>query len=135
MRTTIGAALISEEWLIVFFSLASTSHAGGKFQQSRFAELAVVDGSGDAAVAQHDGAVADLHDLFRIRRDQQDRAARIGEFGPYALDLGAGADIDAARRIDQQQDRGRQPPASAPPAPSADCRRSACRRQRRYRPP
>ena len=28
----------------------------------------------------------------------------IGQFGPYALDLGAGADVDPARRIDQQQD-------------------------------
>ena len=73
---------------------------------SRRASLSsiAVDGAGDAAVAQHHGAVADLDDLLGIGRNQQDGAAGVGEFGPDALDLGARADIDAARRIDQQQD-------------------------------
>ena len=48
-----------------------------------------------------------------------------------AVDVLLGADVDAARGVVQEQDVGIDAAASAPAAPSADCRRSACSPARR----
>ena len=46
----------------------------------RFAEFVAVEVAGDAAAAQHDGAVADLDQFLGIGGDEKDGAALLGEF-------------------------------------------------------
>ena len=101
---TTGAAPLSENRLIVCVSFAACQTPAASLSRRASLRSPPSTVAGDAAAAQHERAVADFDDLLGIRRDQQDRAARIGQFGPDALDLGARADIDAARRVDQQQD-------------------------------
>ena len=51
----------------------------------------------------------------------------VGKIVDQAVDFRLGADVDAARRLVQDQHLGLARPASAPARPSADCRRRACR--------
>ena len=65
----------------------------------------------DAAVAQHDDAVAEAQHLLELGRDEEHRHAVLGEVDDELLDLGLGADVDAARRLveDEQPGRGGEP--------------------------
>ncbi len=57
--------------------------------------------------ARHDGdPVADSEQLGQVGADNQDRLARGGLFADQAIDLGLGADVDAAGRLVQEQDVG-----------------------------
>src|SRR5262249_9824450 len=58
------------------------------------------------AVAQHEHAVRALDDLFELRGDHQHAEALVGEFLDQHLDLGLGADIDAARRLVEDEQLG-----------------------------
>ena len=49
-----------------------------------------------AAVAQHDDPVAEAQHLLEFGGDEHDRHAVGGEVGDELLDLGLGADVDAA---------------------------------------
>ena len=60
--------------------------------------------AGDAALAHDEDAVAHVEDLRQLRRDHQDRHAVGGELVHQAVDLGFGADVDAARRLVHDQD-------------------------------
>ena len=91
----------------------------------RRARLGVRQIGDRAAVAQHEDAVGAFDDLLELGGDHQHAEALVGELADQRLDLGLGADVDAAGRLveDQQlRDRCR---ASAPAAPSAGCRRTA----------
>ena len=57
----------------------------------------------DGAIAQDDDPVGALDDLLELGRDQHDRQPRLGQLADQALDLGLGADVDAAGRIVEQQ--------------------------------
>ncbi len=72
-------------------------------------------------------AVRHLHDLLVVGGDDEDADPVGGERPDRAVDLGAGADVDAARRLDQDEDSraGLEPSARA--APSAGCRPRASR--------
>ena len=81
---------------------------------------------GDDAAAVHDQhAVAHAEHLRQLAGDHQDGEALAGEPAHQGVDLGLGADVDAARRLVHDEDArlGREPLARAPP--SAGCRRRA----------
>ena len=59
-----------------------------------------------AAVAHDDDAVADVDQFLGVGRGEQDGLPAGREVGPDALDLAPRADIDAARRVDQDEDAG-----------------------------
>src|SRR5690554_2805757 len=56
-----------------------------------------------SSILQNHDAVADTHDLLKIRRDEHDRHTLIGEFGYSALNLDLGRDIDTLRRLIENQ--------------------------------
>ena len=60
--------------------------------------------AGDAAFAHHHDAVAHAQDLRQLRGDHHDRLALVGERAQQLVDLGLGADVDAARRLVEEQD-------------------------------
>src|SRR4051794_24134811 len=53
----------------------------------------------DLPCAHHDDAVADADDLGQVGRDDENRGARLREIVDDRIDLGLGADVDAARRL------------------------------------
>ena len=53
--------------------------------------------------AHDDDAVADADDLRQVGRDDEDRDAAVGEIVDDRIDLRLGADIDAARRLVEDQ--------------------------------
>src|ERR1700681_77129 len=78
-------------------------------------------GSGRAAVAkaprsslvQHQHAVREAEELGKLRRDEDDAQAPGHEAADQVVDLARGADVDAARRLVEQQDaRPAQQPAA-----------------------
>ena len=86
------------------------------------------------AVADDQDAVGERQHFGEIGRDDDDRLAGRAPAVEPAVDVGAGRDIDAARRLDQDEDRPRRRDASAPASPSADCRRRGCGSAPRARP-
>ena len=80
---------------------------------------------GDAAAAQNQHAVAEMRQLLGVGGVEQDGFALGGEAHHELVDLVLGGDIDAARHVVEQQDAAIRPAASARPAPSAGCRRTA----------
>ena len=58
---------------------------------------------GDAAVAQDQHAVGDMDELRQVAGIEQDRVALGGEVAHQLEDLALGADVDAARRIVEQE--------------------------------
>ena len=63
-------------------------------------------------VAQHDDPVAGAQDLLELGRDEHARLAVLGQREDEPLDLGLGADVDAARGLVEDQDlRVRRQPA------------------------
>ena len=62
--------------------------------------------AGDTALEEHDHAIGHAEHLGQLARDHEDRDALVGEIGEQAVHLGLGADVDAARRlVDDQQRR------------------------------
>ena len=59
---------------------------------------------GDPAVAHHQHAVGDMDELGQVARVEQDRIALGGEVAHQLEDLALGADVDAARRVVEQED-------------------------------
>ena len=57
----------------------------------------------DGAVAQDQHPVGALDDLLQLGGDQQDAEALRGQFVDQGLDLGLGADVDAAGRLVEDQ--------------------------------
>ena len=62
--------------------------------------------SNDAAQASDQDAIGDGKDLRQIGRDDHDGLAFVGEAADLGMDLGDGADIDAAGRLVEDDDRG-----------------------------
>jgi hypothetical protein len=62
--------------------------------------------SGDASVAQYGDAVADARDLIEFGRDEQHGHPVGGQIADQLLDLGLGADIDAAGGLVEDEQRG-----------------------------
>ena len=55
------------------------------------------------ALAHHENAIADAHHLRQIGGDDADRQTLFGKIVEDRVDLALGADIDAARRLVDQQ--------------------------------
>ena len=76
-----------------------------------------------AALAHHHDPVAHRQHLGQVGRDEDDGDAGAGELADQLMDIGLGADIDAAGRLVEDA----APPASCPAtwraSPSAGCRR------------
>ena len=60
----------------------------------------------DPALAHHEDPVAHPQDLGQLRRDHHDRLALGGQIVEQSVDLGLRPDIDAARRLVEDQDVG-----------------------------
>src|SRR5881296_720749 len=60
--------------------------------------------AGDAALAHHEDAVAQAQHLGQLRRDHDDGLALRGQRVEQLVDLGLGADVDAARRLVEEKD-------------------------------
>ena len=58
----------------------------------------------DRAVVEHQHAVAAADQLVIVGRVEEDRRAVVGELAQQLVDLLLGADVDAARRIVEQDD-------------------------------
>ena len=58
----------------------------------------------DGAVIKHEHAVAAADQLVIVGRVEQDRRAVVGELAQQLIELLLGADIDAARRVVEQDD-------------------------------
>ena len=87
--------------------------------------------------AQHENSRRQTQQLGQLARDQQHRGAPRRQIADQRMDLRLGADVDAARRLVEDQNLRAWPPATAPARPSAGfrptarpraCRCSACAR-------
>ena len=80
----------------------------------------------EAPAVEHEGAGTERGELVEVGRDQHDRAAGRGRAASSAVHVRGRGDVEAARRIDGDQDAGRRrAPGRSPDA--ADCRRRARR--------
>ena len=78
-----------------------------------FAQLSRSRLAGDPPLAHHQHAVGEPQDLGQLGGDHDDGAALGGQLLDQGVDLGLGADVDAARRLVEQQDlRTRGDPAA-----------------------
>ena len=66
--------------------------------------VGAVDGGDEAAGVHDEDAVAHAEDLRQLGGDHQDRHALLGEAAHQRVDLGLGADVDAAGRLVHDQD-------------------------------
>ena len=80
--------------------------------------------AGDLALVHDHDPVAHAQHLRHLGRDHQHGDALAGQLGDQPMDLGLGADVDAARRLVQDQDAAAWSAASGRSAPSAGCRRT-----------
>ncbi len=69
--------------------------------------VGAIDGGGQPATMHHQHAVAHAEDFGQLARDHQDGHAFAGEPGHQCVDLGLGANIDAARRLVHDEDARR----------------------------
>src|SRR5215216_2871206 len=63
----------------------------------------------DAAVVDDEQAVGERGDLFQLGRDEEDGAALVAQLDQLAVDELDGADVDAARRLRDEQELRPQP--------------------------
>ena len=77
--------------------------------------------------AEDQRAMADPLDLLEVRRDQEHRHPALQRELQQVIDLGLGADVDADRRLLEDEQPDLRPPSSARRRPSAGCRRRAWR--------
>ena len=78
--------------------------ADGKLEHIVLAELAAIKESRNRALVHHRDAVADPDDLLHVARNHQDRDAGVGKAAQHVVDLLFGPDVDAARRLVEDQD-------------------------------
>ena len=71
--------------------------------QSLDGDLVAGEVGADRPAGHHDRAVGDLHDLLVVGRDHEDAHAVGGELPDRAIDLRTGADVDTARRLDEDE--------------------------------
>ena len=89
--------------------------------------LVARDLAGDAPLAHDQHAVADADQFGQLGRDDDDADAVARQVAQDAVDLGLGADIDAARRLVEEDHLRARPTASWRSRPSAGCRPTASR--------
>ena len=85
---------------------------------------------GEAAPVEDEDAIGEADDLGQLGRTEEDRPAAVGEFADQPVDLALGADVDAARRVVEQEHGRARPRATCRRRPSAGCRPTAARRWR-----
>ena len=68
--------------------------------------LGARDIGGEPALRHHEDAVAEREELGQLGGDQEDGAALRGELADHLVELGLDADVDAARRLVEDEDRG-----------------------------
>ena len=66
-------------------------------------QSAPCDDAGQAAFVQDGDAVAQVEDLLHVAADHHDRHAVVGQAAQQPVDLRFGADVDAARRLVDDQ--------------------------------
>ena len=71
----------------------------GKLHDRLLVHVVALHLAGDPALVQHQDAVADADQLRQLRRDRDDADALVGEVAQDGVDLRLGADVDAARRL------------------------------------
>src|ERR687898_283333 len=68
------------------------------------ADLAVLELAGDAALIEHQDTVAEVQNLVQLEGEQQDPLAGVAGGDELLVDELDGADVEAARRLDGEQD-------------------------------
>ena len=71
----------------------------GQLHDRLLVHVVALDLAGDPALVQHQYAVADADQFRQFRRDRDDADALVGEVAQDRVDLRLGADVDAARRL------------------------------------
>ena len=69
-----------------------------------FAQVLALELSGDPSLAHNQDAICEPEDLGQLGRDDDHRFALGGEALDQSVDFRLGADIDAARRLVEQED-------------------------------
>ena len=87
--------------------------SGGGGEEGFHAESTGVDFVGDPATLEDDRAVTDARSLLEVRRHHQDGDAGGDRLVEQVVDGGPGADVDACRRVFEDEDGSlqMQPPA------------------------
>ena len=75
----------------------------GVAKQLALARVLALDLRDDLALAHHEDAGADAHELLELGRHDQHADARLGEVGDHPVELGLGRHVHAARRLVEQQ--------------------------------
>src|SRR5271166_2153967 len=76
----------------------------GELHDRHLIGVLAVDDAGHAPLVHDENAVAHAENLRQLRGNHQDRDALRGEFGDELVDLGLSADVDAARRLVEDED-------------------------------
>src|SRR3990170_7040797 len=76
--------------------------AGG--EDASLVELVVPELTHNAALVQHDDAMAQADELEQLGADDDDCGTRAGEVGDRAIDLGLRANVDAGGRLVEKHD-------------------------------
>src|SRR3954447_13989312 len=86
-------------FLSIVVAILRACSANGQHQHIVLREVGAVEKSSHATLMHHGDAIADADDLLHVARDHQDGDAGISQRAHQAIDLALGADIDAARRL------------------------------------
>src|ERR1700731_4659780 len=82
-------------------AVAPSSVIGRHPKQGSFGQALARQFAGFAALAHHNDSVADLRQLFRVARYDQDGASALAQFEPDLVDLASSADVDASRWVEK----------------------------------
>ncbi len=85
--------------------VAAVRAAGRREHHPLLGGLVARDLGGDPALVQDEDPVGHREDLGQVARDEDDPEPGGGELGDDPVDLDLGADVDAARRLVEDQDR------------------------------
>jgi hypothetical protein len=73
-------------------------------EQAVIVDLAAPRLDRQPAPVQDEDTVREAHDLRQLRGAEEDRPAAVGEIADESIDLPFGPDVDAARRVVEQED-------------------------------
>jgi hypothetical protein len=90
----------------------------GQRHQPLLGGVRVIEHAGQPAAAHHADAMGEAEQLGQLGRNQEDGEAVGGERANQPVDLGLGADVDALRRlVEDQEARLRRQPAALRASP------------------
>ena len=97
--------------------------SGGQVHDRFLGQVGSRELAGELALVHDQDAVAHAEDFFQVAGDHQDGDALLGELVHEGVDFALGADVDAARRLVEDEQRAASGSAIWRGRLSADCRR------------